>query len=114
MLLRNHFNIFKTKDLYTFANFPKRSPSLKQKFNSNYICGAGRHPRLRGVNVKRENNQEPLAGSWLNVSNVSPLNPKPSLWRTPVSLPSFPPSQESRKASDSYCFSGIRLSSLLQ
>lgn len=27
---RKSLNIFKTKDHYTFANFPKRSPSLRE------------------------------------------------------------------------------------
>ena len=76
---RNLFKILKKqRDDYTWANFPKRSPSLRDRNPSLIISVVpGRHPQLRWVNVKRENNHEQLAGSWLNVSSDSTEPPAP-------------------------------------
>lgn len=72
-----------------------RSPNQrwKKKKNPTIIACAvpERHPQLRRVNVKRKSNSKPLAWSWLNVSSVSTVHPKPPQPWALASRPSSSP-----------------------
>lgn len=111
LLLGNHLKcLVKQNNLCSSANFPKRSTKLETAMIACVV--PGRHPQHRRVNVKTKSNSKPLAGSWLNISNVSTVHPKPPHPWAPASHSASSPQlhfQLGKKREPLFCIVSLEL-----